>query len=459
VEKSDRHILVILALLFAVRLFHITEPPIEVSHNWRQTTSLMVARNFYQNDHNILYPSLDENGEKAGYVAMEFPLLSYSIYLASSVFGYDHWYGRLINLFVVTLGGWFFYRLMRLYFDDRLALISTLVYSCSSLFHLARKVLPDPMSLSLIITGVYFGTMYLRSGKWSNLVLYLLFASAGALVKIPYGLYLVLLVFPFFSGQLITARKITFSLVSALVLFVVYWWYFNWNYHLSELSGIWYNSGKSISMGIQELIDNSRDVFARFYFSIFQGFILFGLSIAGLLLAAYKKQKKILLLVLVISPLFVVYMMKSGFLFAHHGYYALVLMPVFSLFAAHLLQNIPVKLGYVLLSVGLIESIANQQHDFFVKDIDRKKMQLETIADQLGPRSDLVALICGENPNEFYFLNRKGWMIQAPKANQNFLADIKKRGCRYLFVRNEIGHLEFEYHKIFENHEYIVFEL
>ena len=83
--------LIMISALFLLRLFHITDPPIEVSHNWRQTTSLMVARNFHQLDNNILYPTIDETGEHRGVVGMEFPAVPYLIHLVSIPLGYDHW--------------------------------------------------------------------------------------------------------------------------------------------------------------------------------------------------------------------------------------------------------------------------------------------------------------------------------------------------------------------------------
>jgi len=42
-------------IFFAIRLFGITNPPLEIAHNWRQTTVTMVARNFYETKTNIFY--------------------------------------------------------------------------------------------------------------------------------------------------------------------------------------------------------------------------------------------------------------------------------------------------------------------------------------------------------------------------------------------------------------------
>src|SRR5688500_14048264 len=99
-------------LFFVVRLYGITLPPLELSHSWRQTDGLMIARNFCETDANILYPRIDSAGEKSGIVGSEFPLLNYLIYLVSAIFGYEHWYGRLIVLVCSSIGVFFFYKLI-----------------------------------------------------------------------------------------------------------------------------------------------------------------------------------------------------------------------------------------------------------------------------------------------------------------------------------------------------------
>lgn len=458
-KSYESKIFALIVLLFAVRLFHITDPPIEVSHNWRQTTSLMVARNFYQNDNNILYPTLDETGDQRGVVGMEFPALSYLIYLVAEVFGYDHWYGRLISLIVVSFGLWFFYRLVAIYFEKRVAFYATIAFSFSALFHLARKVLPDPMSLSLVIAGVYFGTQYLLTSRWRYLPLYFLFAALGTLIKIPFGLYLVLLAFPFFKKGISTLTRTSFALISVIIISLVFWWYFIWNVHLSESFGLWYNSGRSIADGIKELKDNFGDVLYKFYFSAFHGYLFFLVAMAGLVYAIYNRQKKIIWLLSICAPLFAIYMAKSGFLFAHHGYYALVIMPVLALLVAVILQEIPIKWATIILVFCVIESVANQQHDFFIKDQEYFKIRLEAIAKEVSQPTDLVALACNQNPNEFYFLNRKGWMVDASNIRIEFLDDLKKKGCKYLFMRRNRYNEALPYVRVFENQEYLVFSL
>lgn len=454
----DRRILIIIVFAFLLRLFHITNPPTETSHNWRQTTSLMVARNYLQLDHNIFYPTIDENGATRGVIGMEFPVLSYSIYLVSEIGGYDHWYGRLINLVVVSVGLYFFYLLVALYFQKPIAYFATIALTFSALFHLARKVLPDPMSLSLVVIGMYFGIRFLRDNRWYFLPLYFVFACLGALVKIPFGLYLSLLAFPFFHIKQNIINKTAFALTSIALLATVYYWYFKWNVHISETFGVWYNTGRSLGEGLRELGGHLPNVLSKFYFDAFQGYIFFLTSLSGLGIIFFRKNKSVITVLAFCAPLMAVYMMKSGFLFAHHGYYALVMVPIMSLLVAHLLVEIPRKWATALLILCIIESVANQQHDFFINK-QEAKIHLETIADEVSVKSDLVALVSNQNPNEFYFLNRKGWIVGSENLNAEYLLHLKAQGCQYLFMRRNVYNENLPFPHVFESQEYLVLKL
>ena len=132
-----------IVLFFLIRLYGITQAPLEIGHNWRQSTVTMVARNFLEIDNNILYPRIDIAGNKTGITGMEFPIFNYLIYLCSEIFGYQHWYGRLINLICSSLGLWFFFGLVKRYFGDKTALFSTIILAVSIWFQFSRKIMPD----------------------------------------------------------------------------------------------------------------------------------------------------------------------------------------------------------------------------------------------------------------------------------------------------------------------------
>ena len=147
-------------LFFVIRLFGITNAPLEIGHNWRQSLTNMIARNFYENGANLLYPAIDMAGEKTGIIGSEFPLFNYLIYLVSELFGYDHWYGRLINLIVSSLGIYYFYRLLKESINEKVAFNASLILLTSIWFAFSRKIMPDTFSVSLVIIGLYYAYQF-----------------------------------------------------------------------------------------------------------------------------------------------------------------------------------------------------------------------------------------------------------------------------------------------------------
>ncbi|MFM7234158.1 MAG: hypothetical protein ACKOZM_06175, partial [Flavobacteriales bacterium] len=201
------------------------------------------------------------------------------------------------------------------------------------------------------------------------------------------------------------------------------------------------------------------EVFQRFYFSAYHSYVWGVLSLAGVVFLIYKRDKIAIAVTLVLFPLIALYMMKSGSLFSHHGYYALILVPWLTWCGALILEKMPTRIAILFLVVGGIESIANQQHDFFIKPEAFHKLQLETLANQVSQPNELVGLVSNANPNEFYFLNRKGWLVEPDRCNDKYLEEFKNRGCRYLFVPAARRPVSITFSLVFENDFYSVFEL
>ena len=173
-------------LFFVIRLYGITQPPLEIAHNWRQTTVTMVARNFYETDNNIFQPRIDIGGHLSGITGMEFPVFNYLIYLLSLLFGYDHWYGRLINLFVSSIGIIAFYDIIRRLRNHKLAFYACLILLSALWFTYSRKIMPDTFSVALVVIGMQQAVIYLLKGTnhW-RLALFFLLTAFGLLSKLP----------------------------------------------------------------------------------------------------------------------------------------------------------------------------------------------------------------------------------------------------------------------------------
>ncbi|MBK9015996.1 MAG: hypothetical protein IPM82_19110 [Saprospiraceae bacterium] len=507
----------LIVVFFLLRLYGITNPPLEVNHNWRQVTTNMYARNFLEVDDNPLYCRVDMAGDLTGITAKEFPLFNYLIYVAAEVFGWQHWYGRLISLVVSSFGVWFFYLLVKNYVagigkpvgiskpagtskpndtfqnqrfeaiatsparsgleispfwssfpilrsEGAIAYPATVILLSSIWFGHSRIIMPDTFSVSLVLAGLWFGREWLhRGGSW-RLVLFGLLGTLGALSKLPSGFLLAALAFPFFDKTILPKRKIGLAAMGAVLLACCGWWYFWWLPQVIQTYGFEHYPMRSLGTGMREILNGLPTVFERFYRSALKSYVGFGLYVAGLGLAIWRREWRLLGLFGLLSAVFVGYMFKSGSSFYHHNYYIIPFVPVMAVMAGFALAQIPGPwLRNLLLLAVAVEGIANQQDAFRIKKSELPKLQLEPIADSLSQRSDLVAFYSEEgNPHEMYFAHRKGWLVSAAQIKDtSYLADLRERGCRLLFINKkslEKGKWP-RREAIYEDDNYLVFRL
>ena len=452
---------------FVIRLIGITNPPLEVAHNWRQTTVTMVARNFLEVDNNIFYPHIDIAGEKTGITGMEFPTLNYLIYLVSELFGYQDWYGRLINLLVSSIGLLYFYKLIRRYFSETISFNATLILTVSIWFQFSRKIMPDTFAMSFIFMSIYYGTNYLLSKNNQknsvNLALYFVFVLIGMLSKLPAGYLLILFVFYLFQKEISLKRKLLFCSVSVVSLIPVFWWYFIWVPYLVDTYGFWhFFMGKSMQEGFSEIVLNLKDTLKKFYDTAlkFSGFAVF---LVGIIYSILRKERKIYLVFSTTLLVFSILILKSGFTFAHHSYYIIPFVPVMALVAGYGLEQIKNRrYQIILLAIICLEGLGNQFHDFIIHENDSKILKLESDLDKFSSRKDLIIINSGDYPTPMYFAHRKGWVNSNNSiSNPTYIDKLKNKGLKHIVILKRSFAEEVllpNYKCVFNNREYSIYK-
>jgi 4-amino-4-deoxy-L-arabinose transferase-like glycosyltransferase len=452
-------------LFFAIiRLYGITNPPLEIAHNWRQTTVTMAARNFSEVDANILYPRIDIAGDKTGITGMEAPIFNYLIYLFSLIFGYDHWYGRLINLVVSSIGVFYFYKLILKYFKQKTAFNAAFILIVSFWFAYSRKIMPDTFASSLAIISIYFGSNYLdRKANLKNLLLYFFFGLTGILSKLPIGYIWIIFAIWFFNGKIRINKKIAFTIATILMFIPVYLWYFVWVPHLVEEYGFWhFFMGKSLKTGLEETITYIGRTLNHFYETAIR-YLAFAFLITGLIFVIIKKHK-ILAWVFILSLFaFSIIILKSGRTFAFHSYYVLPFIPVMALMAAYGLEQIKnKKLIIIILFLISVEGLLNQWNDFYIKPNEKMLINLENDFDKISNPDDLIVINSGYYPTPMYFTHRKGWVTSNENfSNPSFTNNLKQHGCKFILILKKSFGSNINLNKeiIFENDFYKIYKM
>ena len=465
VFKYLRDIRFWLLLFFIIRLYGITNPPLDVAHNWRQTTVTMVARNYLEYDNQILHPRIDVCGEKTGITGMEFPILNYLIYLIAKLFGYQHWYGRLINLIVSSIGIWFFYKIIRKYLNESHAFASSMLLLGSIWFAYSRKIMPDTFAVSLVFIGIYYGLNYFyEKPVIRHLLGYFVFMLLGILAKLPMGYFLMIFAIPMLQKSMSLKIKMSFGIANILILGIVGWYYFKWVPYLIEHFGLkHFFMGKSIALGLSEIIKNWPLVLEKYYLDSMHitGFLLF---LGGCWFAwKFRKTEPITMIVLgLCSSVFFLLMFKSGETFAIHSYYIVPYAPLMAFVAGFAVSKLDAKWMPILLSIVMIENIANWQHDFRLKPKYAQFENLEKDLDKHCKRSDLIFINSNEVPTPLYFAHRKGWserniLIENPQ----YVDSLQHLGLKYIVITKDVfgSKTELKYDKIDSSEIYDIYKL
>lgn len=450
-----------LIFLFVLRLIGITNAPLEIGHNWRQCLTNMVTRNFMESGVHMFHPMIDMAGAKTGIIGSEFPFFNYLVYLFSSIFDYSHWHGRLINLIISSIGLYYFFKLIRDLFNQQVAFNSTIVLSVSIWFAFSRKIMPDTFSAALVIIGLYFAYKFLKTGYKSSLLFFFLLCTLGMLCKIPALSLFSVLALVVFMKEINLRRKISLCITATISFAIVCLWYFYWVPHLLETYGYQLYFPKSFAVGIEEIKPLLWESFEKFYFVALHSYVAFTFVLVGIVLLIKNKQKHTLMGIGIISLVFFVFIIKTGGVFPMHSYYIIPFSPVMAFIAGYAISKIPLRFQYILLVFIAIEGIANQQHDFRVKDSHLYRLELDAITEKYIPSKDLIIINGGPSPQDIYFAHRKGWSVENEDLLKPQLIDsLSKFGANYLIVNTTSFDQQFsEYKTIYQDEHYSIYGL
>ncbi len=444
-----------LIFFFTVRLYGITNAPLEFGHSWRQSLTNMVSRNFVEQGADLLHPTIDMAGNQSGVIASEFPFFNYLTYLFSEAFGYEHWYGRLINLTISTLGIYFFYKLLKSILNQRVAFFSAMVLIVSIWFGYSRKTMPDTFSVALLLMGLYYAYAYLTSGKWYFNGAFFFLCTLGMLCKIPaLSLFSVLILIPFL-GQIDLKRRLILSLTAMISFAIVCLWYFYWVPHLLETYEYQLYFPKGLLEGMNEISMHIPELFEQFYFNAHFSFLGFAAFLIGAVLFFWKREFKLVKIGIgIVSLVFGLFILKTGAVFPTHSYYIVPFVPIMALFAGYWLTRIPKVWGVVLMVLIAAEGIGNQQHDFFIKESEKYKLSLEATLDGVVPKEALIVINGGDSPQHIYFANRRGWTIMPELITYQSLDSLSELGAGYLVFDKSWGEVDYSPYKVIHSDEH-----
>jgi hypothetical protein len=237
-SRTTTYLLIAILVIAAIlRLNHINQPFTD-TFSWRQSSTAMMADNFYRRNWNIFYPEISWNGPGPSYNGREFQTVSYIAALLYALIGQHDWIGRSV---AVTFGLWgifALYQLVRRVWDEDHAIVSAAVMALlpGSIF-IERSFLPDPAMVALVTTSAWMVVAYCQTERLRYLILAGAIGMWGFLSKIPGLIVGIPMLYAMvailgFKRMLQPKKLATISIVAVLTLLPVIAYYL-WARHLS----------------------------------------------------------------------------------------------------------------------------------------------------------------------------------------------------------------------------------
>ena len=441
------------------RLYRINLPLFD-GHGYRQHGTAAIARNFYDESMNILYPRVDWRGDSTGYVEADFQIYTYLVAALYHLFGPEEWVGRGLNIVVYVLSAFLLFAFARRLFDDRAALFAVAFYCFMPLSMIySRSFQPDAIMALGSLAAIAFFCRWLDDRRTWALIASALGLSVAVLVK-PHSLYLGLPIL-YLSvrnfGWRFLVRPAMWFLAAAAVVPAVLWYahaYQLWLNHGNTL-GIF---GRPVTTGFWPLNDPhwhwlGNELMQRLTYRIATPVGLLFLVVG--LLAPHSPRGRVLLWWVIGFVICILLVPKPHW---GHDYYQL---PIVFAAAAYMGFGVMTLLDKavfsrvtvaVLLLCALGLSALEMRGKIRIREADKVRIPFNSEVKVRTDSDDLVIFVVprpaepfdvmlyrhrtseGEDlycdPRDFYNSHRKGWSIDEVQATPDFVETLRRRGAR-----------------------------
>jgi len=411
--------MILVLALVAVRL-PLLDGPITGWHGWRQADTTAIARNFVEEDMNILHPRVDWRGATSGAVECEFPLVSWVIAGAWRL-GVDENVGaRLPAMLASVLGTFGVLVLLRGWGLERVGWIAACAYGFSPfVVYFGRTPTPETAMLAASVWGLAFADRWAVTGRVRWLVGAASCLALAALLKLPalyMGLPLVVLLHERCGWSVF--RSAAPWIAAAFLLVVVGAWYAHanaWGGSSGLTFGIW-GAGTDKLLRV-DLLGSWGFYNAVLMVSLVERVLTYAGAISAVIgLAVMPHGLPFRVVVSWFAALLVYLVVASGGVFAH-DYYLMPFVPPAAIAMGFAWnwgfrsdRRRAVRAFHGLLVVAAIVLSADRVIQFLRKeDPESALLRVAAQVSELSQPSDRIVVVHDGDPRLLYHAGRKGW--------------------------------------------------
>ncbi len=410
----------ILIIGLSVRLYKINSPVADW-HSFRQADTASVSLYYFNNGINLLDPryhdiSRVQSGlfNPNGYRLVEFPLYNAIHALVAHIFTFIPFdtVGRFISVIFSLLTSVFIYKIASFYFGrDRGKLAMFLFLIMPFNIYFSRVILPEPLSVLLGVSALWFFIRYSDKSKTRDLIIYCFLMSLAILVK-PYIVFYNIFVLYYFWKKY-GINKLFYAKESLLITSLILIPFILWRVWISRHpEGIpfwkWTLNG-----------DGVRFKPAFWYW-------IFGERVGKLILGVWGVFPFVVGIINSKKNPFIISLLSGAFLYVgviatanvRHDYYQTLIIPVVSIVLAigfwematgFIKDKIKIIFSFTIFSLMILIS-AFQVKEFY-KINHPEIIEAGRVVDELVPKDALVIASYNGDTAFLYQTKRRGWPV------------------------------------------------
>ncbi|CAN5450778.1 hypothetical protein BH11BAC2_BH11BAC2_00730 [soil metagenome] len=448
-----------LLLNAVLHLPFVSLPPCSI-HVWRQCNTLAVARNFHEEDANILKPRVDCRFESDGVTGMQFPLYEWLLSQLYKVFGEHYEVHRTFSLLITSLGIIYLFGFMKVVTRNEFtAACCAWCYTWSpELFYHGFNALPDILALSSGIAALYYFSIWIENKNSSFFIISMLLITISGLVKLQY-----LMLGAVMAGMIINEWRITkYKFTSKQILMIlsgiipvaitlIWYRYAVQLIHISGLTdyGIEFRPAENFSAGMKTLKDNLLSDWPELLFNYANSLlILIGLF---LVIKLKKWNSPGFLPFLLLTLTYLIYHVIELRQMEVHQYYMLpsllIGIPLIGLAVDFLMRrNLQWVLALILCTSPILAAVRILPARWMKTDLGIPKEfihtpQLSRLQTALPPNSKVLIGPDKSGCIYFYFLHQRGFgftfsddLILPNENGELKISEYIGRGAEYLIT-------------------------
>lgn len=324
-------------LMLSVVITHLPymKLPAVGNHVWRQCNTLAVAKNYADESMNLLEPRVDKRFETSGITGPQFPAYEYILACMYRTVGFSEYYHRWLSLILTLLSVWAMHKII-LHYTRRIIHANAgalfLAFVPEIYFHGINAV-PDIMALCCMLWGWYMAMLWLKEFSWVMVLFATILLALAGMVKLQF----LMAGLPLAAGFWQIRDKPGKAWLQGLLLGgIVVGMSFSWYIYAAYLVKTYGLHEFVHAMRHARSLGEALDILGKNLFSdIPETWV--GYAFVPFLLAGVYKSRAIwkqYLPVMAYGAGCLLFYIPVQYQFIHHGYYAIVFMPLLAFIVA-----------------------------------------------------------------------------------------------------------------------------